>query len=130
MNKAQQLVLEFHRKMGFTVNQEPTKLSDKLWRIRYNNTIDELVELQLAEQGLEIGMSGIEEVADALGDLLYFIYGTAVAHGIDMEPVLEEIHRSNMTKDPPTTTDGKAVKGPNYRPPDLLPIIKRLRRLR
>ena len=58
-----------------------------------------------------LGHIGIK-IADALADLLYFIYGTAVAYGIDMESVFLEIHRSNMTKIRPAGGgDKKAVKG-------------------
>lgn len=124
MNKEQEMVKEFHLKFGFTINEKPTKLTDRLWRIRYNHTLDELLELQLAEQGLEIGMNGLEKVADALGDILYFVYGTAVAHGIDMESIIKEIHRSNMTKDRPEGGgDAKAVKGKDYSPPDIESIL-------
>lgn len=40
----------------------------------------------------------LEEIADALGDLLYVVVGSFIAHGIDMMPVFNEIQRSNMTK--------------------------------
>ena len=37
-------------------------------------------------------------MADALGDLLYVVLGSANVFGIDLTPVFDEIHRSNMTK--------------------------------
>lgn len=43
-------------------------------------------------------------VADALGDLLYVVIGTAVSFGIDLEPVWNEIQRSNMAKFPECQT--------------------------
>jgi hypothetical protein len=39
--------------------------------------------------------------------------------GIDLEPVLKEVHRSNMTKRPPGETAAKAIKGPDWSPPDI-----------
>lgn len=51
-----------------------------------------------------IQLSGIKEpnmeaLADGLADLHYVAYcGTAVACGIDMEPVFAEVHRSNINK--------------------------------
>jgi len=130
MNREQAMVKEFHQKFGFTINMKPTVISPQLWRVRYNHTLDELSELQIAEIHCEQGDSnGLVMVADALGDILYFVYGTAIAHGIDMEPIMAEIHRSNMTKErlnPIQYVDAKAVKGDNYSPPNLSSIIKRL----
>lgn len=60
-------------------------------------------------------------IADALADLVYVAYGTAYTYGIDLDAVLAEVHRSNMTKDPGPT--GKAVKGARYSPPDLTAIL-------
>lgn len=61
-------------------------------------------------------------VADALGDLLYVVYGAAEVYGIDIDRVFREIHRSNMTKvSVPGANERihKIQKGPNYSPPDL-----------
>jgi predicted HAD superfamily Cof-like phosphohydrolase len=38
------------------------------------------------------------EIADAIADISYVNYGAASAYGIDIQPVEEEVHRSNMTK--------------------------------
>jgi predicted HAD superfamily Cof-like phosphohydrolase len=38
------------------------------------------------------------EVADAIADISYVNYGAATAYGIDIAPVEEEVHNSNMTK--------------------------------
>ena len=60
-------------------------------------------------------------VADALGDLAYVVYGAALHFGIDLDAVVAEVHRSNMTKT--AAGNGKAVKGPGYRAPDLREIL-------
>lgn len=121
MNGWQSMVTEFHRKFGFTINEMPTILDDELWRVRHDNTLKELKELETAHINRDI-----VAVADAITDLNYFTIGTAVASGIDLDPVFEEIHRSNMTKDRPVGGgDKKAVKGPNYSKPNLVPIIAR-----
>jgi len=66
----------------------------------------------------------IKQIAKELADLVYVAYGTAIAYGFDLDDVLEEVHKSNMTKvgddgKPLYREDGKILKGPNYRPPDL-----------
>ena len=66
------------------------------------------------------------EVADALGDMLYILCGTILIHGMQhiIEDVFAEIQDSNMSKlgvdgKPIYREDGKVMKGPNYRRPDL-----------
>lgn len=58
-------------------------------------------------------------VADALADLLYVVAGTAPVLGINMQPILAEVHRANMSKTPGTVPHAKGVKGPGYRPPQV-----------
>lgn len=77
--------------------------------------LDEYIES--AEFGDLIG------IADALSDLLYVVLGTAVTHGLDLEPLFDEVHRSNMTKAPLDPVTGKGDKGPDYQPPDLAPLL-------
>lgn len=61
------------------------------------------------------------KIADGLGDMLYVIYGTALAYGIDLDAVVNEIHRSNMTKTP--GVGGKPEKLDDYEFPALVPIL-------
>lgn len=37
-------------------------------------------------------------IADAIADISYVNYGAANAYGIDIEPIEQEVHSSNMTK--------------------------------
>jgi predicted HAD superfamily Cof-like phosphohydrolase len=69
------------------------------------------------------------EIADALGDMIYIICGTALAYGIPLPQVFAEIQRSNMSKlgadgKPMHRADGKILKGPNYTPPDIATILQ------
>lgn len=122
MNKEQKMVRRFHKKFGFTLNEIPTNIDRELGMIRHKHTLREMDELR---EAIETG--NLTKIADALADSLYLLYGTAVAYGIDLEPVFAEIHRSNMTKDRPNPdkdVDAKALKGENYSPPDLESIIE------
>jgi predicted HAD superfamily Cof-like phosphohydrolase len=72
----------------------------------------------------------IIEVADALGDKLYILLGTILAHGMQdvIIDVFNEIHRSNMTKLTKDgkvlrREDGKIIKSDRYEPPNLKSII-------
>ena len=67
-------------------------------------------------------------VAKELADVLYVTYGAADALGIDLPAVFVEVHRSNMSKAGPDgevrrRPDGKVLKGPGYRPPDLERLV-------
>jgi predicted HAD superfamily Cof-like phosphohydrolase len=87
-----------------------------------------LIREELDELIMAMGQGDLIETADAIGDLLYVVYGTAAECGIDADKVFAEVHRSNMTKDASVVReDGKIMKGPNFSPPDLreaLGIVK------
>ncbi|MFJ4713667.1 MazG nucleotide pyrophosphohydrolase domain-containing protein [Streptomyces sp. NPDC088785] len=67
-------------------------------------------------------------LAKELADVLYVTYGAADALGIDLPAVFAEVHRSNMSKRDADgrvlrRADGKVLKGPGYRPPDLDGVV-------
>lgn len=55
--------------------------------------------------------------ADAIGDRLYVLLGDAVATGLNVESILDDVHRSNMGKVAINPQSGKAIKGDRYQPP-------------
>lgn len=70
------------------------------------------------------------EVADAITDCLYILFGTAIEFGLQNKLVecFNEVQRSNMSKldnegNPIFRADGKIMKGENYSPPNLAKII-------
>lgn len=72
------------------------------------------------------------EIADALGDKLYILCGTILAHGLQdkIVEVFDEIQRSNMSKlsadgTPVIREDGKVLKGPNYFKPNIKSILEK-----
>ena len=69
-------------------------------------------------------------VADALADIVYVAYGTALTYGIDLDAVFHEVHRSNMSKlgsdgKPLIREDGKVLKSEQYFPPDIESVLRR-----
>jgi len=84
------------------------------------------------EEYLEAAKQGdLIEVGDALGDMLYILCGTIIAHGFQdkIEAIFDEIQRSNMSKldaggKPIYRADGKVMKGPNYFKPNLKKILE------
>ena len=88
----------------------------------------DLIEEEVQELRDGLGKKSMLEIADALTDILYVVYGAGHAFGIDLDDCFNEVHSSNMTKlgadgRPLYRDDGKVMKGPNYREPDLTPFI-------
>jgi predicted HAD superfamily Cof-like phosphohydrolase len=134
MKKAMEMVAEFHRKHGMPRSDVPRVTDDFQRRVlRLALLREELDELMnsLGIEGdygeyIEAEAPDIIGVADALGDLLYLVIGSAVEWGIPLDLVLEEVHRSNMTKQAGNVRgDGKILKGPEFSPPDLAPLVGR-----
>ncbi len=107
-------VKEFHRKFV-------TQPDDVIQKCRVTLLKEELKELEDA-----IVSRDRVEILDALTDLQYVLDGTYIAFGLDdlKEPAFKEVHASNMSKlgadgKPVYREDGKVLKGPNYRPPNL-----------
>ena len=68
------------------------------------------------------------DVADALSDILYVVYGAGHAFGIDLDKCFSEVHRSNMSKlgndgKPIYREDGKILKGENFIEPNLEEVL-------
>lgn len=136
-------VREFMLKFGHPVLDEPTLIGDSDWEMMRLELIrEEFCEL-LDALGYKDSADSIRAVyinpdedytgdvvaaADALGDLEYVTNGMALGMGINLPEVVEEIHRSNMTKlgpdgKPIYREDGKILKGEGYEPPNLEAVL-------
>lgn len=108
---------------GQEVHNEPTLRDAQTQQLRYDLIDEELEELKMAFDN-----DDIVEIADALTDLLYVVYGAGHAFGIDLDECFLEVHESNMSKlgeggRPIYREDGKVLKGPDYFPPNLKEIL-------
>lgn len=63
----------------------------------------------------------IEHIAREMGDVLYVVFGTALVYEIDLDEAFREIHRAAMDKMRAglRREDGKILKPPGFRPPDM-----------
>ena len=118
-----ELVEDFMEAMGQEVNAVPTWPEQEIQRLRLDLIEEELDELHYA-----IDNKDMVEIADALGDLLYVVYGAGHAFGIDLDECFKEIHASNMSKlgpdgKPIKREDGKVLKPDTFFPPDLKSIL-------
>ena len=114
---------DFMESFGQDVLTEPTLPEQNLAKLRLELTREEVEELNVGIEGMDI-----VEIADALTDILYVVYGAGHAFGIDLDECYQEVHRSNMSKlgadgKPIYREDGKILKGPNYFHPNLKDIL-------
>ena len=68
------------------------------------------------------------EALKELADLVYVCYQYAANMGWDLDKALHLVHESNMSKldeygKPIFREDGKVLKGPNYKPPNLEELV-------
>jgi len=121
-------VEEFHDVFKIGNRYEPTaNVGEKEYTLRYNLMKEE------NEEYLDACKNGdIIEIADALGDQLYILFGTILRHGLQfkIDEVFDEIQRSNMSKldengQPVFREDGKIMKSSLYFRPDIKSILKK-----
>lgn len=65
-----------------------------------------LIEEEAGELVRALEAGDVVGAIDGMCDLLYVVYGTAVAMRIDIDPYFDEVHRSNMAKLGP---DGRPI---------------------
>ena len=114
-----EMVGDFMEAFGQEVLYMPSMPDTNLAALRLDLINEEVQELR---DGL--GKRSMLEIADALTDILYVVYGAGHAFGIDLDECFNEVHRGNMTKlgedgRPLYRDDGKVMKGPNYEDPNL-----------
>ena len=121
-------VKEFYEafKIKYSKNQE-ADLDESTIELRYRLMQEENDEYLEAARKKDL-----VEIADALGDKLYILCGTILAHGLQdkIVEVFDEIQRSNMSKlsedgTPVIREDGKILKGPNYFKPNIKSILEK-----
>ncbi|MEH6374503.1 MazG nucleotide pyrophosphohydrolase domain-containing protein [Streptomyces sp. KLMMK] len=117
-------VREFHLACGLDARTIPTEVPADLAAHRQELLAEEVAEVA------EVAVEGpLDKLAHELADVVYVAYGTALVHGIDLDAVIAEIHRSNMTKLGPDgkasrRADGKVLKGEHYRAPDVSAVLR------
>ena len=118
-------VKAFMLMFGQEVVEKPEWPDAKTMELRIDLIEEELGELK---DGILLGDGTLVDVADALTDLLYVIYGAGHSFGINLDKCFEEVHNSNMSKlgndgKPIYREDGKILKGENFREPNLKEVL-------
>jgi predicted HAD superfamily Cof-like phosphohydrolase len=108
-------VYEFRQACGLPIGSEPQMVSTDLVDLHFKLLREEIEELEVA-----IRQGNLAEIADAYVDLIYYAIGGTIAHGMDIRPVWQVVHRANMLKTTgPKRADGKQLKPPGWEPPNV-----------
>ena len=120
------IVREWHEAFDVPVENVPT-IPEQRAQMRLDILEEEVAELRAA---VEAG--DLVEALDALCDIQYVLDGTFLEFGLHQlkQDAMAEVHSSNMSKlgadgRPVLRDDGKVLKGPGLRQPDLASILWR-----
>lgn len=120
MSQAMSDIQDFHKKFGLAYEGPPRILPADIERFRIG-----FMQEELDEFGEACAKKDLVKAADALGDLMYVLLGTAYLMGLPLDEIFEVIHAANMTKvravDIGESKRGSTfdvVKPPGFVPPD------------
>ncbi len=125
--------LAFHLAIGDTPPAAPRRPDDATLALRLRLLREEGAEAvealaALAQAGGDAA-GAQAAAAHELADLLYVVYGTFVALGIDADEVFAEVHAANLRKaGAPRRADGKQLRPDGWRPADVASVLERQRR--
>jgi predicted HAD superfamily Cof-like phosphohydrolase len=145
--KVNEVVLDVQNFMEKAGQNPPSKITvpNKDSRIlRAKLIMEEAMELIERGLGIEVSLNeyilesnkltyktvsepNIVEAMDGAADLMWVgVAGVAVVFGCNLEPILQEVSRSNNSKfiDGYRREDGKWQKGPSYSPADIKSVLE------
>jgi predicted HAD superfamily Cof-like phosphohydrolase len=112
------LVKEFHKKYGHPAPDKPGLLNNELLEFRIGLLEEELDEFIRASWA-----DDLPAMVDALVDLIYVVYGTAVAMGVNLDPIFAVVHKANMEKIP--NGQDKPIKPEGWKEPDIVEELRK-----
>ena len=119
------IVREWHEAFDVPVENAPT-----IPKHRAQMRLD-ILEEEVAELRAAVEADDLVEALDALCDIQYVLDGTFLEFGLHQlkQDAMAEVHSSNMSKlgangRPVLRDDGKVLKGPGFRQPDLARLLE------
>jgi predicted HAD superfamily Cof-like phosphohydrolase len=140
-------VRDFMQKAGQKTPTVLTNPSEDERILRAKLILEEAMELIERGLGIEVSLNeyilessklaykivsepDVVEAMDGAADLMWVgVAGVAVVFGCNLEPVLQEVSRSNNSKfiDGHRREDGKWQKGPSYSPADIKSVLENIK---
>lgn len=127
-------VKEFHQKMEIPMSESYVRDAVE-FRLRliweeYREVLEAAGYVPDLEVGFRLSGKDMDRTnfLKELADLDYVVAGTAVTFDWDFNEAGKRVHESNMSKlgndgKPVRRADGKVMKGPNYKAPDLGDLV-------
>jgi len=115
-----EMVRKFNKVFNISTLKTPSLISEEDHKLKYQLMLEELDEYKDACKSEDV-----VEIADAVVDMMYILYGIILSHGLSdvIFDMFEEVHKSNMSKlengKVLRRNDGKIMKGSEYFRPNL-----------
>jgi len=113
-------ILEFHKEFKHHIEPFPRIAPDHVQRLRRK-----LIREEVCKELLDgIDNNDLEAIADGAADSIVVILGTCISYGIDLRPVWDEVHETNMAKKGGgKRADGKSLKPEGWQPPRIKELL-------
>lgn len=117
------MVREFHEEFGLPVKDSPD------WDFGKDDpevlaTGRRLLREEFDELDDTFDEGDLAHFAHEAADLVYVVYGRALSMGVNLDPVIREIHRANMSKETPRGYHGKPLKTGEFLIADVTTVLK------
>lgn len=107
---------EFHREVMLDNFETTPHIPDP----KYKKLRRTLIREEIRETLQAMQANNLTKIADGIADSIVVLLGTATTYGIDMRPIWNEVHRTNMEKKTgPMREDGKRLKPEGWKPPNI-----------
>ena len=114
-------ICDFHREVMLDVFPNRPHIPPK----KFIELRKKLIREEVGETLDAIEANDLIELADGICDAIVVLLGTAVTYGIDIRPVWDEVHKTNMAKAAgPMREDGKRLKPVGWRPPEVARLLR------
>ena len=112
-------IVDFHRAFGHHIERKPKIPPWEVRDLRHTLISEEIKEtLEALDQGDLTGL------ADGIADSIVVLLGTAVSSGINIRPIWDEVHKTNMAKiGGGKRADGKSLKPEGWQPPKVEELL-------
>ena len=120
-------IVDFQEQVAKTKVPKVPKIPDGFVEaLRRVLIIEEHNELMHAMQSRDI-----VGIVDGIVDCIVVLIGTAIQYGVDLRPIWDEVHRTNMAKaGGEIRSDGKVLKPKDWTPPAIAELLWKMGGLR